>query len=78
MHPGGGDILTSEVSSQEAAAAVAFAVQQQQSYQLSLSRANAVAVAESGKWEGYGFVVLCWLPTGLIACVVVSKAYFCI
>jgi len=49
MHPGGGDLLTTEVSSQEAAAAVAFAVQQQQSYQLSLSRANTGT--DSGKYS---------------------------
>ena len=52
MHPGGGDLLTTEVSSQEAAAAVAFAVQQQQSYQLSLSRAN------TGTDSGWSMVVV--------------------
>lgn len=49
MHPGGTDILNSEVSSQEAAAAVAFVVHQQQQFnQLSLNRASAAA--ESGKF----------------------------
>ena len=48
MHPGGGDILSSEVSNHEAAAAAAALVaHQQQCIQLSLSRANAAA-AEAG------------------------------